>query len=93
MKKRKEKRGLVFRISAECLNLVFDLIKKKKYKIIPKDTQIHHISSWDVVWNGYTIIMTSKEFPIVSEGSECNRGDIKVDKIKGIVELKEYEKA
>lgn len=89
MKKRKERRGLAFKIDTEYLNLVFDLIKKRKYKLIPKDAQIHSMSNWDACWDGYTIIMTSKEFPIVEEGCECLQGDIKVDKEKGIIELKE----
>lgn len=83
----KERRGLAFKVSIEFLNLVFDLIKKRKYKLIPKDAQIHAISDYDMCWNGYVIIMISKEFPIVEEGSECSIGYIKVDKEKGIVEL------
>jgi len=47
MKRRKERRGLQFRVSLEFLNLVFDLIKKRKYKLIPKDVEIHRISPWD----------------------------------------------
>lgn len=89
MKKRKERRGLGFRMSFEFLNLIFDLIKKRKYKLIPKDAQIHSITTQDMMWNGSTIIMTSKEFPIVEEGSECFLGTIRVNKEKGIIELKE----
>jgi len=91
MKKKKERRGLAFRVSIEYLNLIFDLIKKRKYKLIPNDTQIHAISNWDMTWNGYVIIMTSKEFPIVEEGYTCDKGYIKVDKEKGIIELKERD--
>lgn len=89
MRKRKERRGLAFKMSLEFLNLAFDLMKKRKYKLIPKDTQIHSISNWDPCWDGYIIIMTSKEFPIVEEGSECFLGTIRVNKEKGIIELKE----
>ena len=92
MKKRKERRGLGFRMSIEFLNLAFDLIKKRKYKLIPKDAQIHSIRQVDFMYDGYTVIVTSKEFPIVPEGCTCSMGDIKVDKEKGIIELKELEK-
>jgi hypothetical protein len=91
MKKRKERRGLAFRVSMEFLNLVFDLMKKRKYKLIPKDTQIYAIKCWDITWDGQVIIMASKEFPIVGEGCECSQGDIKIDKEKGIIELKGRE--
>ena len=83
----KERRGLGFRVSLEFLNLWFDLMKKRKYKLIPKDAEIHAISNQDMCWNGYTIIITSKEFPIVAEGSTCFDGDIKVDEEKGIIKL------
>jgi len=92
MKKRKERRGLGFRMSIEFLNLVFDLIKKRKYKLIPKDAQILRIGSVDLMYNCYMVLITSKEFPIVPEGGTCFIGDIKVDKEKGIIELKELEK-
>ena len=88
---KKERRGLAFKMSLEFLNLAFDLIKKKKYRLIPKDTQIYAIRSEDMTWNGYTIIMTSKEFPIVAEGSECSLGTMDVDKEKGIMKLRELE--
>lgn len=91
MRKRKERRGLAFKMSIEFMNLWFDYMKLKKYRLIPKDTQIHAIGNQDMCWDGYTIIMTSKEFPIVAEGCECSRGDIKVDKEKGIIELIEKE--
>ena len=89
MRKRKEHRGLAFRITIEFLNEIFDFIKKRKYKLIPKDVEIHRISPWDPCWDGYTIIMTSKEFPIVEEGCEHSQGDAKVDKEKGIIKLME----
>jgi len=89
---KKERRGLAFKVRREFLNLIFDLMKKRKYKLIPKDTQIHAISSWDVAWDGYIIIMTSKEFPVVEEGCECFKGNITVYKEKGIIELKEMGK-
>ena len=92
MKKKKERRGLAFRISLECLNLMFDLMKKRKYKLIPKDAKIHYISHKDIFSDVYTIFMTSKHFPIIAEGSLSREGDIKVDKEKGIIELKELEK-
>ena len=86
---RKERRGLAFRMSIEFLNAVFDLMKKRKYKLVPKDSQIHHISGWDIVWDGYVVIVTSKEFPLVEEGCEVNKGIVIVNKEKGIIELKE----
>lgn len=89
MKMKKERRGLAFKVSMEFLNLIFDLMKKRKYKLIPEDTQICAIKGWDIAWDGQVIIMTSKEFPIVGEGCECPQGDIKVDKEKGIIELME----
>lgn len=91
MVKKKERRGLSFRGTTEFLNEIFGFIKKRKYKLIPKDVQIHSISQYERCWDGYTIIMTSKEFPIVGEGSMCTIGYIKVDKKKGIIELKERE--
>jgi len=89
MKKKKERRGLGFKVSLEFLNLIFDLMKKRKYKLIPKDAEIHYISHRDIFSDVYTILMTSKEFPIVPEGCNLSEGDIKVDKEKGIIELKE----
>jgi len=90
--KKEERRGLAFKMSLEFLNLWFDYMKKKKYRLIPKDTQIHSISNRDLCWDGYTIVMTSKDFPIVPEGSKCFLGCFKVDKEKGIIELKEIER-
>ena len=77
------------RRSREVMNSMFDLMKKRKYKLIPKDAQIHRISDWDVVFDGYIFIITSKEFPLVEEGRECSEGDIKIYKEKGVIELKE----
>jgi hypothetical protein len=91
MRRKKERRGLGFRISIEFLNLVFDSMKKRKYKLIPEDAQIYAIRHEDMMYNSYTIVIKSKEFPIVSEGCECNRGDIHIDKEKGIIKLKELE--
>ena len=85
----KERRALSFRMSLEFLNLAFDLLKRRKYKLVPKDTQIWAIRQEDRMYDGYTVIITSKEFPIVEEGCYCNVGCFKVDKIKGIIELKE----
>jgi len=91
MRKKREHRALGFRVSIEFLNLVFDLIKKRKYKLIPKDARIHAIRHEDMMYDGYTIIVTSKEFPIVAEGCTCYIGDVKEDRKRGIIELKELD--
>jgi NAD+--asparagine ADP-ribosyltransferase len=89
VRKRKERRGLAFKVTTEFMNEIFNLLKKKKYKLVPKDAEIHSISNYDMCWDGYTIIMTSKEFPVVPPECNCDVGYVKVDKEKGIIELKE----
>lgn len=89
MKKKEERRGLAFRVTIEFLNEIFGLMKKRKYKLIPKDAQIHSISDYDICWDGYVVIMTSKEFPVIPPECNCDVGWVKVDKARGIIELKE----
>jgi len=89
VKVKERRRALAFRSSLEFLNLAFDLLKKKHYKLLPKDAQIHAIQRDSDYWDSYTIVIKSKEFPLVEEGSQCNSGCISVDKVKGILELKE----
>lgn len=91
MKKRKERRGLAFRVDIEFMNKIFGFLKRRKYKLIPKDAQIHAIKNYDAAWDGYTMIIASKEFPIVQEGCTCNPGCITIREEEGIIELGEIK--
>lgn len=88
---KKERRALAFRVSIEFINELFELIKRGKYKIIPKDAKIHSIKYELMAFDNYSFIIISKEFPIVPLECNCNLGYIKVYKEKGIIELKERE--
>lgn len=88
---REGRRGLAFRVTIEFLNEIFNLLKRRKYKLVPKDVQIYAIKGEDMMFDGYTITVTSKEFPVVPQECNCSIGYIKVDKEKGIIELKERE--
>ncbi len=89
IKERKSRRGLSFRMSLEFMNLVFSYLKLKKYRLLPRDAEIVGIRHEDMMYDGYTVVIKSKEFPIVSEGCYCNPGWITIDKVRGIIKLVE----
>ena len=89
IRERKKRRGLSFRMSLEFMNLVFSYLKLKKYRLLPKDAEIVGIRHEDMMYDGYTVVVKSKEFPLVAEGCHCNRGWITIDKVKGIIKLVE----
>ena len=87
--KKKDRRALVFRVSIEVVNLLFDYLKRRHFKLVPKDAHIYSIRREIESWDTYRVIVTSKEFPIVEEGQICRSGFPDVDVVKGIIELKE----
>lgn len=91
MSEKKERRALAFRVSIEFINELFELIKKRKYKIIPKDAKIHSIKYELISFDNYSFIITSEKFPIVPQECNCDVGYIKVHQTEGIIELKERE--
>lgn len=92
IRERKDRRALSFRMSIEFLNLMFSYLKQKQYRLLPKDAQIHAIQRDSDYWDSYTIVIRSKAFPITEEGCQCDSGCVRIDKIKGIIELKEIIK-
>lgn len=94
MKKRKpkERRYLLFVISLDCLNDLFDAFKSKKWDIYPKDIELFRMIESSDGYEQYKIAMTSKEFPMVKAGERMQKGIIDIYDIERKIIFRQMRK-
>ena len=76
---KKRPRGLLLKMSIDWLNEVLSCLMKG-YKLYPEDLEIHRIAPDTATYTfEYNVILLSKDFPEVTEGSYPEKGEILVD--------------
>jgi len=90
MKIKKRPRALVFRVTREYFNEFIHKMVLRSYKVLPRDIELYSIDTDPNYYNNsYIIIIKSKKFPIVEEGSRPHVGYVKYDKLTKTMTLKQ----
>ena len=90
MKIKKRPRALSFRVTKEYLNEFIHKMVLRSYKVLPRDIELHSIAMDPNYYNdSYIIIVKSKKFPIVEEGSRPHVGCVKYDQLTKTMTLKQ----
>lgn len=78
-RKKREKRLLIFKVSRDFLNVLWDRFKEGYNKITPTDSTIYRIGEIQDGYQTYYFILASEKFPIMVEGAMIPEGTIDYD--------------
>ncbi len=75
----RKKRLLIFKVSRDFLNVLWDRFKEGYNKITPADSTIRRIGEIYDGYHTYYFILASKKFPIIIEGAMIPEGTVEYD--------------